>query len=77
MDKIKQANRALDAVGGNAAMARILAPDANKTESLSVQWNIAKWRKKGIPGKYVAKVSEASGIPRHLLSPELFGHEAA
>ena len=75
MNPIQAANKAINSAGGNAELARLLDPDGDARHRLNLQWNIAKWRRAGVPGRWVRRVSELTGVPRHVLSPALYGHE--
>jgi len=75
MNPIQAANKAINSAGGNAELARLLDPKADAKRCMKLQWNIAKWRRFGVPGKWVRRVSEIAGVHRHELSPALYGHE--
>lgn len=65
---------ALDEAITNAGSQAALARDIGVSQQL-----ISYWLKKGgvVPAEYVVKVESASGVSRHALRPDIFGHATA
>lgn len=65
---------ALDEAITNAGSQAALARDIGVSQQL-----ISYWLKKGgvVPAEYVVKVEAASGVSRHALRPDIFGHPTA
>ncbi len=70
LDAIK---RACDIVGGQSALARMLATPDKKLSPQSVQY----WCRKGLPADWVLKVEAATDgqVSRHELRPDLYPAE--
>lgn len=67
--------RAIDACGGQGALATEINQQSNDDTHLQPT-NIRKWVQLGrVPGKWVLKVEQASGVPCWELRPDLYPPE--
>lgn len=60
-------NKAIDAAGGQRALAKLIGLQ-DRPSTVSVMVN----RDKKTSAKYVAKISEVTGVPCHELRPDIF-----
>ena len=69
----RAANKAIDALGGSTAAARLmLPPDAPQSEVTRYKDIIRKWRFNGVPPHWVNRVNDLTGISRHEMCPTVF-----
>ncbi|MEQ8034290.1 YdaS family helix-turn-helix protein [Xanthomonas sp. WHRI 6106] len=63
--------RAVEAAGGQSALARILATETRVVR----QGHVWAWIHRGhsVPAEFVIKIESATGVSRHDLRPDVFG----
>lgn len=57
-------DKAAEIAGGTVALSKALGV---------AHYNVSKWRRSGVPAKYVMGVERATGVSRHDLRPDIFG----
>jgi DNA-binding transcriptional regulator YdaS (Cro superfamily) len=65
------AKQAIDAAGGQAAVARLLSTPSHKLTASHVQ----NWINRKIPAHWVIAVERVSGVSRHELRPDIYPEE--
>lgn len=67
MDQRSPLKKAIDAAGGQAA----LAAKIGVTQSLVSYWLVGA--KRGVPAEHAGAIERITGISRHALRPDVFG----
>ncbi|PPU41854.1 YdaS family helix-turn-helix protein [Xanthomonas arboricola] len=67
--------RAVEAAGGQSALARLLSTDLRAVK----QGHVWAWINRGhaVPAEFVMKIEAATGVSRHDLRPDVFGPHPA
>lgn len=76
MTKIEAIVEAMDRAGSTKALADHLA-EQRGLDPQKMLWRALRWRKYGVPPKYVLEIERLTGVSRHDLCPEIYPKDAA
>ena len=80
MDNLKGVDKAIQAAGGQTALAEKLnaTPEAKKRRRHFRQQNVWKWKDTGhVPTPWAIPVERITGVSRHELNPDAYPRHAA